>query len=54
MKKKSDKWSIQISKNLYESLKNHCKEKGYKISGFVEKSIKHTISGSFLVENNNL
>jgi hypothetical protein len=49
MKKKSDKWSIQISKNLYENLKSHCKERGYKISGFVEKSIKHTISGSVLV-----
>lgn len=50
MKKKSDKWSIQISKNLYECLKVYCKDRGYKISGFVEKSIKHTISGSLLVE----
>ncbi len=50
MKNKSDKWSIQISKNLYECLKTYCKDRGYKISGFVEKSIKHTISGSTLAE----
>ena len=26
MKNKSDKWSIQISKNLYECLKTYCKD----------------------------
>lgn len=46
-KNKSEKWSIQISKDLAEYLKNFCKENGYTMSGFVEISIIQKISGSY-------
>jgi len=47
MKKKSTKWSIQISYSLSEFLKRFCKEKGYTMSGFVEGAVKERISGSY-------
>lgn len=46
-KKKSNKWSIQISKSLAEHLKDFCKKNGYSISGFVEISVLQKISGSY-------
>jgi hypothetical protein len=45
--KKSDKWSVQISKNLTEIVKDICKKEGYKVSGFIENAIISKISGSF-------
>jgi hypothetical protein len=51
MKNQPDKWSIQISRRLYETIKTFCKDRGYKISGFAEKSIILSISGSIASEN---
>ncbi len=51
MRDKSNKWSIQISRDLYDCLRTYCKDRGYKISGLVEQSIKQTITGSILAEN---
>jgi len=46
-KNKTEKWSIQISKNLAKYLKLFCKENGYTMSGFIEKSVLQRISGSY-------
>lgn len=46
----SDKWSIQISKEVRDLLKCFCKKNGYFMSGFVEKAILSQISGSIKFE----
>jgi hypothetical protein len=44
MRKTSKKnWSIQISTELRDLLKQHCKRKGLKIGGFVEKTVRDSI-----------
>ena len=47
MKKKSTKWSIQISNYLAEILKSHCQKYGYTMSGFTQIAIINSISGSY-------
>lgn len=47
MKKKSTKWSIQITTDIRDLLHRVCKEQGYKLSGFVEGAIFQRISGSY-------
>ena len=46
MKRKSSKWSIQISRSLSIFLKEFCKRNGYTMSGFTEGAILNRISGS--------
>jgi len=43
---KRKKISIQISEYIHKTLKGFCNENGYKLSGFIEKSILNQISGS--------
>lgn len=45
-KKKSDKWSIQISSHLADILKEFCQSHGYTMSGFTQIAIVSAISGS--------
>ena len=37
---------IQISESTWKQLKEYCKQEGYSIKGFVEKTIKHKIDES--------
>lgn len=46
----SDKWSIQISKEVRDLLKIFCKENGYIMSSYVEKCILSNITGSIKYE----
>jgi hypothetical protein len=41
-----NKWSIQISKEIRDSLKQFCIQHGYKMNRFVEIAILTHISGS--------
>ena len=43
---KKDKWSIQISKDIHDKLKDFCREKGYTMCVFVERAIMSHITGS--------
>lgn len=47
MKSESKKWSIQISLGLRDILREFCKKRGYKLSGFVEYAVLNQISGSY-------
>ena len=46
MKKESNKWSIQITLNLAQILKEHCQLHGLKMNRFTEIAIITAISGS--------
>jgi hypothetical protein len=43
---------IQINGEIHQSLKEFCKEKGYKINGLVESLIKEKIKGYDQPKNN--
>ena len=50
--KKSNKCTIQISKEVRDDLHEFCKLHGYKLSGFTEIAIRYAISGSLdLIKN---
>jgi len=49
MKKKSDKWSVQISVPTAGALKTYCDNNGFKMNWFVEQAIHLCISGSLIL-----
>jgi len=48
-KKQSNKWSIQISEPTAISLKEYCKDNGFKMNWFVETAIHLCISSSAII-----
>ena len=49
MKKKSDKWSIQISTDTASEIKRYCDRNGFKMNWFVETAAHLCITGSLIV-----
>lgn len=44
------KWSIQISLNIRNHIKEHCDKNGLRMYAFVEKAIQNAITGSMINE----
>ena len=50
-KNKTEKWSIQLSKQYKDTLKKYCKENGLNMSGYIEKLIDKNIPKKIVLNN---